>query len=77
MEKSSWVTNKAYGTYWTCRGTFGETWGLKPKVMYWIYTMVVRPIVIYAATVWWPRFKFKTRKTELSKLQRMACLGCS
>jgi hypothetical protein len=37
--------------------------------------MVVRPIVIYAATVWWPRVKFKTSKAELSKLQRMACLG--
>jgi hypothetical protein len=37
--------------------------------------MVVRPIVIYAATVWWPRVKFRTSKAELSKLQRMASLG--
>jgi hypothetical protein len=47
---------------------FRENWGLKSKAMYWIYTVVVRPIVIYAATVWWPRFKFKTSKAELSKL---------
>jgi hypothetical protein len=31
--------------------------------------------VIYAATVWWPRVKFKTCKAELSKLQWMAYLG--
>jgi hypothetical protein len=52
------VINKAYKAFWTCRGTFGKTWGLKPKVIYWIYTMVVRPIVTYAVTVWWPRVKF-------------------
>jgi hypothetical protein len=40
-------------------------------------TMVVRPIITYAATVWWPRVKFKTSKVELSKLKRMASLGFS
>jgi hypothetical protein len=33
-------------------------------VVYWIYTAVVRPIV-----------KFKTSQAELSKLERVACLG--
>jgi hypothetical protein len=37
--------------------------------------MVVRPIVTYAATVWSPRVKFRTSRAELSKLQRVACLG--
>jgi hypothetical protein len=32
-------------------------------------------IITYAATVWWPRVKFKISKAELSKLQRMTCLG--
>jgi hypothetical protein len=44
-------------------------------VIYCIYTAVVRPIVTYAATVWWPRVKLKTSQAELSKLQRVACLG--
>jgi hypothetical protein len=44
-------------------------------VIYWIYTIVVRPIVTYATTVWWPRLKLKTSKAELSKLQRMTCLS--
>jgi hypothetical protein len=43
------VINKAYRAFWTC--TFEKTWGLKPKVVYWIYTAVIRPIVTYAATV--------------------------
>jgi hypothetical protein len=69
------VINKAYRAFWTCRGMFGRTWGLRSQVVYWIYTMVVRPIVTYAATVWWPRIKYGTSRAELSKLQRMACLG--
>jgi hypothetical protein len=40
--------NKAYKAFWTCRDTFGKTWGLKPKVMYWIYTAVVRLMFTYA-----------------------------
>jgi hypothetical protein len=52
--------NKAYKAFWTCRGMFAKTWGLKPKVVYWIYTAVVRPIVTYAATIWWSRVKLKT-----------------
>jgi hypothetical protein len=45
------MINKAYRAFWTCRGSFEKTWGLKPKVVYWIYTVVVRPIVTYAASV--------------------------
>jgi hypothetical protein len=26
------VINKAYRAFWTCKGTYGKTWGLKPKV---------------------------------------------
>jgi hypothetical protein len=50
---------------------------LKPRVLYWICTAVVGPIVTYAATVWWPGVKLKTREDKFSKLfvQRMTCLG--
>jgi hypothetical protein len=30
---------------------------------------------LYAATVWWPRVKLKISQVELSKLQRIVCLG--
>jgi hypothetical protein len=39
------VIDEAYKAFWTCRGTFRKTWGLKPKVVYWIYTAVVRPVL--------------------------------
>jgi hypothetical protein len=28
---------KASIAYWKCRRAIGKTWGLKPKVVYWIY----------------------------------------
>jgi hypothetical protein len=43
------VTIKAYRAFWTWKGTFGNTLRPKPKVMYWIYIMVVQPTVTYAA----------------------------
>jgi hypothetical protein len=54
------VIDKAYNAFRACRSTVWKTWELKPKMVYWIYTEVVRPIVTYAATIWWPRIKFKT-----------------
>jgi hypothetical protein len=38
-------------------------------------TAVVRPIITYAATIWWPRVKLKTSQVDLSKLQSKAYLG--
>jgi hypothetical protein len=43
------VTNRAYRAFWICKGTFGKTRGLKPWVVQWVYTIVVRPIIIDAA----------------------------
>jgi hypothetical protein len=51
----------------TCKGTFKKTWGLKPWVAYWVYTMVVRSIITYAAMIWWPRLKYKMKQAKMSK----------
>jgi hypothetical protein len=67
--------SKAYMDFWTCRGTFGKTWGLEQYVIYWTYTAVVRPIFTYTATIGWPRVKLKTSQAEICKLQRMSYLG--
>jgi hypothetical protein len=69
------VINKASKVFWACRVMFGKTWGLRPHIVYWIYMAVIRPIITYSITVWWPRVKLKTSKAELSKLQRLACLS--
>jgi hypothetical protein len=44
-------------------------------VVPWIYTTVIRPVLIYGFTVWWPRVRYDVSRTELSKIQRSACLA--
>jgi len=51
------LITKADRAFWTCTGTSGKIWGLKPRVVHWIYTMVVRPILTYGSTVWWLRVR--------------------
>lgn len=66
---------KAYRVFWTCRRMLGKTWGLKPSIVYWIYTAMVRPIFSYAALMWWPRVNLTVCIKELSKLQRTFCIS--
>ena len=39
--------NKAMVIFNQCRKAFGRTWGLKPKYIYWIYNMVILPMLFY------------------------------
>lgn len=70
-----YICDKACRVFWACRRTFGKTWGLKPKTLYWVYTTVIKPVIIYAALVWWPRTKLVSCESQLSKVQRLACMG--
>jgi len=40
---------------------------------YWIYAMVIRPILTYSSVVWWPRVRYISRM-EFNKLQWLAHL---
>lgn len=48
--KLDWMDNldnriqKATVAVWQCRKAYGNSWGLSPKVLYWIYATVIRPI---------------------------------
>lgn len=46
---------KAIAAFWQCRSAFGKDWGLKPNVLAWVYTAIVRPMLTYAAVIWWPK----------------------
>lgn len=37
------LINKATNALWVSKKTFGMKWGLKPKMIHWIYTVIVRP----------------------------------
>ncbi|XP_066906114.1 uncharacterized protein [Halyomorpha halys] len=65
---------KALRCLWACKGAVGKSWGFKPKVIYRLYMAAIRPIVLYAAIVWWLKATTRKSQTWLGKLQRLACL---
>lgn len=52
----------------------GTRWGITPKIALWLYTAIVRPIVCYAAAVWYKKTLQKSTIDKLNSLQRTACL---
>jgi ribonuclease HI len=68
---------KAKRVFWCCRGSIGRTWGLNPKAVLWMYSMVICPILTYGCIAWWYRTRVECVKDELNKLQRMVCVALS
>jgi len=66
---------KAHNLLWTCRRACGARWGLKPKVVHWLYVAIVQPTISFASLVWWPDCQTASAKKRLSKVQRLVCLG--
>ena len=60
-KKLSWAAHidfrvkKACMTYGQCRRAIGQKWGLSPKSVHWLYTMVVVPVLTYGSIVWWQK----------------------
>lgn len=69
------IRTKAIRALWTCSMLYGKTWGLKPQMIHWTYTMIIRPMITYAALVWWPKTKQKQAQNVLNNIQRRTCLG--
>ena len=66
---------KATVSLWQCRKAYGKNWGLSPKVMYWIYTTIIRPIILYGSFIWNHICDLKYVQQMLKKFQRLACLA--
>ena len=60
-----------------CRQIVCKSWGLKPPIMKWIYTAMIRPIVTYACVSWVGGVNKLYLKKKLVKVQRLACLMIS
>ena len=58
-----------------CMYICGARWGLGPRVVRWLYVVIVRPSVTYASLVWWPGCPTASAKKKLSKIRRLARLG--
>ena len=66
---------KAQNSLWACMRACGGVWGLRLRVVRWLYVSVIRPTVTFASLVWWPRCQSARVKEKLSSIQRLACLG--
>ena len=69
------IIRKAVTTFAVARHMYGKRWGLRPSMVHWLYTKVIRPSIFHAALVWWLKVKQKSTKTQLGRIQRMACLA--
>ena len=70
----SHITRKATIALMQCRQIVGKTWGIKPSMMKWIYTSMIRPIMSYACVSWIGGLNKKYLVRKLTKVQRLACL---
>ena len=81
--KLSWRPNieervkKASVALYCCRGAIGKRWGLSPKVVFWLYETVVKPILFYGVFVWWKALEKTTLAKKLERVQRAALIGIS
>jgi hypothetical protein len=56
------IIRKAKTTFAVARHMYGKRWGLRPTMVHWLYTRVIRPSIFHAALVWWPEVKQKALK---------------
>jgi hypothetical protein len=61
---------KACNMLWAC----GMRWGLRPRVVYWLYISFIRLSVTFASLVWWSGCETARAKQQLSTIQRLTCL---
>lgn len=79
-EKLNWKPNlehrinKATNAFWMIRKAVGNTWGLSPKTIMWMYNTIIIPFFVHGGVVWWHKKDTVTRN-KLTSLQRLATLN--
>jgi hypothetical protein len=59
---------KARNLLWACKRACGVRWGLRPRVVHWLYVSIVRPSITFVSLVWWPGCETASAKQQLSKV---------
>jgi hypothetical protein len=62
------IIRKVVTTFAVARRMYDKRWGLRPSMVYWLYTRVIRQSIFYAALVWWPKVKKKSTKTQIGRI---------
>jgi hypothetical protein len=58
------------------RPTLRKMWGPSPLAATWLWTGVIRPALLYAAVIWYPRASMtKTNLDRLARVQRLGLLN--
>ena len=68
------ITRKATTALMQGRQIVGKTWEIKPSMMKWIYTAMIRPIMSYVCVSWAGGLNKNSLVRKLTKVQRLACL---
>ena len=61
---------KAQAALYACRSSIGKTWGLSPLLTKWLYTAIIRPILLYGTVVWWKSTCIDSNSQILRKVER-------
>ena len=63
---------KAKALIMMCKRAIGPTWGFKPETMRWVYRAMIRPVLLYAATIWIGALKTDKNLKQLRSVQRLS-----
>jgi len=66
---------KAQNLLWACSRANGVAWGLRPRVVHWLYVSITTLSVTFASLVWWAGCQTASAKKNLSRIQKLAYLG--
>lgn len=66
---------KAEVALYCCKQAIGKRWGLSPRAVLWIFTAIVRPILLYGCTFWWKAVEKISIARKLDRIQRIALVG--
>ena len=66
--------NKETIELFACKKAIGKRWGFNPKIIYLIYTAIVKPTPLYGGLVWRTAINKVTIQTKFQRVERSALL---